>query len=134
MDSHNKMNKIFFISIALGSSLLFTSCYYDKKDEIYPQALTTTCDTTNITYAAVVVPILNSNCNNCHAASVAKSIGASIVLDNYTSVKIYVANNSLLNSINHTGGLTPMPLNGAKMNACDISKIAVWINRGSLNN
>lgn len=134
MDTLNKMKKILFISIALGSTLMFSSCYYDKKNEIYPQALTTTCDTTNITYATVVTPILNSNCNNCHAASVAKNIGANIVLDNYTSLKLYVTNNSLLNSINHTGGLTPMPLNGPKMNTCDISKITAWVNRGALNN
>ena len=134
MDTLNKMKRILFISIALGSTLMFSSCYYDKNNEIYPQALTTTCDTTNSTYAIVVAPILNSNCNNCHAASVAKNIGASIVLDNYTSVKIYVTNKQLLNSINHTGGLTPMPLNGPKMNACDISKISAWVNRGALNN
>lgn len=128
------MKKLFFISIALVSTLMFSSCFYDKKNEIYPQALTTTCDTTNSTYATTVVPILNSNCNNCHGTSVAKSIGASIVLDNYTSLKTYVTNNQLINSINHTGGITPMPLNGAKMNACDISKITAWVNRGALNN
>lgn len=128
------MKNILFTSIALGLTLMFSSCYYDKKNEIYPQALTSTCDTTNSTYANVVAPILNSKCNNCHAASVAKNIGANIVLDNFTSLKIYVTNNSLLNSINHTGGLTPMPLNGPKMNSCDIGKITAWVNRGALNN
>jgi mono/diheme cytochrome c family protein len=128
------MKKIFFISIALGSTLMFSSCFYDKKDQIYPQTLTATCDTTNSTYAAVVVPILNSNCNNCHAASVASKIGAGIILDSYNSLKIYVSNKQLINSINHTGGITPMPLNGVKMNACDISKIGAWVNRGALNN
>ncbi len=128
------MKKIFFISIAVGSTLIFSSCFYDKKNEIYPQVQATACDTTNSTYALTVAPILNTNCNNCHAASVAKSIGASIVLDNYTSLKTYVTNKQLINSINHTGGLTPMPLNGVKMNACDISKIGAWVNRGALNN
>ena len=128
------MKKIILKSIAVVSIFMFSSCFYDKKSEIYPQTLTTTCDTTNSTYATTVVSILNSNCNNCHSASVAKSIGASIVLDNYTSLKIYVANNQLINSINHTGGITPMPLNGAKINACDISKITAWVNRGALNN
>jgi len=128
------MKKIYFISIALGTIFLFSSCYYDKKDQIYPQALTTNCDTTNSTYASVVAPILNSNCNNCHAATVANKIGAGIILDSYTNLKTYVTNKQLLNSINHTGGLVPMPLNGVKMNACDISKISAWVNKGALNN
>lgn len=114
--------------------LLFSSCYYDKKDQIYPQATVVTCDTTNITYAAVVAPIIATNCAGCHATSVAAMNGAGIVLDNYTSLKPYVTNNYLLNSIVQNGSVPAMPLNLPKLSACNINKIAAWINRGALNN
>ncbi len=70
----------------------------------------------------------------CHAAAVANASGAGIVLDNYTSLKVYVSNNYLLNSIVQNGSVPAMPLNAAKLDACTINKIAAWINRGALNN
>ena len=94
--------------------LLFSSCYYDKKDQIYPQIAVASCDTTNSTYAAVVAPIISTNCAMCHASSVAAQSGAGIVLDNYTSLKPYVTNNFLLNSIVQNGSVPPMPLNMPK--------------------
>jgi mono/diheme cytochrome c family protein len=124
------INYIFIIVAILSLS----ACYYDKKDQIYPQAALTTCDTTNSTYAAVVAPILSTNCSNCHGTVVAAQFGAGIVLDNYTSLKPYVTNNFLMNSILQNGTVPPMPLNMPKMDACNIKKIAAWINRGALNN
>ena len=127
----NRYISLFFCFICI---LFFSSCYYDKKDQIYPQAATTACDTTNSTYTAVVAPIIKTNCSMCHAAAVANARGAGIVLDNYTSLKVYVTNNYLLNSIVQNGSVPAMPLNAAKLDACTINKIAAWINRGALNN
>jgi mono/diheme cytochrome c family protein len=130
---NNIKKNILTLLVILGIGL-FSSCYYDKKDQIYPQVAVTACDTTNITYQAVVAPILNTNCNSCHAASVANKSGAGIVLDNYVSLKPYITNSSLLNSIVQNGKVPPMPLNAPKLDACKISKIAAWINKGALNN
>jgi len=121
---------VFLLSFMLSIS----SCYYDKKDQIYPQVVAAACDTTISTYTAVVAPIISTNCAMCHANSVATKNGAGIVLDNYTSLKPYVTNNFLLNSIVQNGSVPPMPLNMPKMDACSIKKIATWINRGALNN
>ncbi len=121
---------IFIVTIVF----VFSSCYYDKKDQIYPQAAVTACDTTNSTYAAVVAPIISANCSGCHSTSLAAMNGAGIVLDSYTAIKPYVTNNFLLNSIVQNGTVPPMPLNMPKMNACSINKISAWINRGALNN
>ena len=123
-------------TLFISCILLFflSSCYYDKKDQIYPQAIVTACDTTNSTYTAVVAPIITANCANCHATGVASMNGAGIVLDNYTSLKPYITNNYLLNSIVQNGTVSPMPKNSPKMDACSIKKIVAWINRGALNN
>lgn len=127
-----KKNISFYFIIA--GSLLFSSCYYDKKDQIYPQVTAAACDVSNSTYAAVVAPIIAANCGNCHGTSNAKTNGAGIVLDNYTSIKPYVTNNFLLNSILQNGAVKPMPLNAPKIDACSIKKISTWINAGALNN
>jgi hypothetical protein len=128
------MNKYIAPFITIITICIFSSCYYDKKDQIYPQTALTACDTTNSTYTAVVAPLIKTNCAMCHATAVANASGAGIVLDNYTAVKVYVNNKMLLNSILQNGTVPPMPLNAAKLDACTINKIAAWINKGDLNN
>lgn len=134
MDTRNNWKHIQYAFLAITCCVIATSCYFDKKDQIYPQASTSTCDTTNVTYSAVVAPIIQTNCASCHATAVARLSGGGIILDNYTSLKPYVTNNFLLNSILQNGTVLAMPLNGPKINACSIKKISVWINNGALNN
>ena len=114
--------------------VLFSACYYDKKDLVYPQMATTSCDTTNITYAVTVTTILSTNCNNCHGATTANLSGGGIFLHTYAAVKPYITNGQLVNSILQNGKASPMPKNMAKMDVCSINKIILWVNKGALNN
>jgi mono/diheme cytochrome c family protein len=125
-----KYFKIAFVIIAISS---FTACYYDKKDQVYPQVVLAACDTTNVSYSVTVTNILNANCNNCHGAS-ANNLGGGIVLNTYATVKSYITNGRLVNSILQNGNASPMPKNMAKMDVCSINKIIVWVNRGAINN
>jgi len=127
------MQKYFKIALILIAISSFTACYYDKKDQVYPQVVVAACDTTNVSYSVTVTNILNTNCNNCHGAS-ANSLGAGIVLNTYASVKPYITNGRLVNSILQNGNASPMPKNMAKMDVCSINKIIVWANRGAINN
>ncbi|NCA30910.1 MAG: hypothetical protein EBS93_09390 [Chitinophagia bacterium] len=127
------MQKYFKIALILIAISSFTACYYDKKDQVYPQVVVAACDTTNVSYSVTVTNILNANCNNCHGTS-ANSLGAGIVLNTYASVKPYITNGRLVNSIIQNGNASPMPKNMAKMDACSINKIIVWANRGAINN
>ena len=106
-----------------------TGCYYDHANLVYPQA---TCTITTATYSANVTSILNANCYSCHAGNAAA--GGGIKLDTYASLKTYVNNGQLMNSINQKGGIPAMPLNGSKLAACDINAIQIWINNGAINN
>ena len=127
------MQKYFKIALILIAISSFTACYYDKKDQVYPQVVVAACDTTNVSYSVTVTNILNANCNNCHGAS-ANSLGAGIVLNTYASVKPYITNGRLVNSILQNGNASPMPKNMAKMDVCSINKIIIWANRGAINN
>ncbi|TAH05066.1 MAG: hypothetical protein EAZ16_03325 [Sphingobacteriales bacterium] len=117
--------------LLLAAVVVFSSCYYDKEAILYPGG--GTCDTAaTSTFSAVVLPILNTNCNNCHGGSA--TAGAGIILDTYASVKTQVNNGKLVGSIIHAAGYSAMPKNGAKMTACNIAKINRWVAAGALNN
>ena len=122
------------VIIALTGILLFSACYYDKKDQVYPQVVVASCDTTNITYAVTVTNILNTSCNSCHGATTANLSGGGILLSTYAAVKPYVTNGKLINSIEQNGQASAMPKNMAKLDQCTINKMILWVNKGALNN
>ncbi|GAB4335902.1 MAG: hypothetical protein OHK0038_13850 [Flammeovirgaceae bacterium] len=108
-----------------------TSCYWDNEERLYPQ-LSNNCDTTNITYSGSVAPIINSSCNTCHNKQNANVLGSGIVLDDYNSLKARA--NTVLGSINHQSGFSPMPKNANKLISCQITIITKWVNAGMPNN
>jgi len=133
MGIHNKMKFIKYLFLIGMVLFLFNACYYDKKDQVYPQVVVAACDTANVSYSVTMTNILNANCNSCHGAS-ANSLGAGIFLNTYASVKPYINSGRLVNSILQNGSASPMPKNMAKMDVCSINKIILWVNKGAINN
>jgi mono/diheme cytochrome c family protein len=133
MGIHNKMKFIKYLFLIGMLLFLFNACYYDKKDQVYPQVVVAACDTANVSYSVTVTNILNANCNSCHGAS-ANTLGAGIFLNTYASVKPYITSGRLVNSILQNGAASPMPKNMAKMDVCSINKIIIWVNKGAINN
>jgi hypothetical protein len=123
---------IIFILIIVVSMFALNSCYYDKESQLYPVG-STNCDTTNITYSITIRNILQNNtCLGCHSGSGAS--GGNIILDNYSSVRLYAQNGKLYGTINHSPGFVPMPQSGGKISPCDIKKVKNWIDSGTQNN
>lgn len=121
----NKIKSILVLGV-----ILIAGCYYDKEDLLYPD--TGNCDTSNSTYSLKVLPALQTyGCIGCHSGS---APSGNVLLDNHANVKIYVQNGKLYGAISHTGGYSPMPQGGNKMNNCTISQIKAWIDAGALNN
>lgn len=88
------------------------------------------CDTTQFTYAAVIQPLLATNCIGCHKAP---APGGGIELSTYAAVRREADNGNLLGSITHASGFVPMP-QGGKLSDCEITQIEKWINNGAANN
>jgi mono/diheme cytochrome c family protein len=109
-------------------AMVVSSCYYDNEALLYGAQ---SCDTTHVTYALTIAPILNSNCLQCH--SQAASNGG-IVLEGYSNVKSHVDNGKLIGAISHANGFSPMPKNAPQLSTCDIEKIKNWISNGTINN
>ncbi len=49
----------------LGIIVLLSGCYYDNEEELYP---TNFCETTNVSYAGMIKPLLQARCAQpgCH--------------------------------------------------------------------
>lgn len=111
---------LFLISL---STLFFSSCYYDNRQDMLGTA--GVCDTSNVQFAAIVNPIITQNCNGCHGGV---SPSGGISLEGHTNVKNQIT--AILNSINSGS----MPKGSPKLDDCTILKIQTWANNGSLNN
>ena len=111
---------------------LAASCTYSHGD---PAAVVVPCDASaqTATYAAVISPIFDAHCRECHSSSVAGTLGGGNDFGNYQSIKRYPAA-SLLGSIENAPGYDAMPKGRAKISACDIERIKAWMAAGELEN
>jgi len=121
------------ITCAVLLMFIVFGCYYDSKEYLYP-ILSSSCDTTNVTFSGSVKPALQSYCVSCHSNSNAASFGSNIKLEDYADVKIQATNGKLLGSLMHQSGYSAMPKGGGSLDACKLTTIKKWINTGSLNN
>ena len=99
---------IFSLATIAIFSYFISGCYYDNEEALYPE-LSSSCDTTNITFSGTIVPILSSNCYSCHSDANATAFGGSIHLEAIADVRTNSA--KILVSINQTGA-KPMPPSG----------------------
>lgn len=121
---------ILILATGLFIAAFLNSCYYDKEDFLYPPAPnhSSSCDTTNVTYSAIVKPIFDNNCIGCHGS------GSAYNYDGYAALSGFLATNAqkLLDNINYTSS-QQMPPSG-KLDACYIKQITLWIQAGYPNN
>lgn len=122
------MKKIMLAAIML---VAFAGCYNDKYDKLYP----VTCDTTTVSYAHDIAPIMNASCNTagCHGAGGGTS-GLDFTI--FLQLQGQATADILLNDINGTlgRGNHAMPKDLPKLAQCDINKITRWVNQGAQNN
>jgi len=123
------MNKNFTFSCSFLLLLSIVSCTYHSEEELYPAD---PCDTTNVTYSGVVLHIIELNCYDCHSDE--NVTISNVSLEGYDNLKIKVDDGTLLKTIKHEPGVSPMPDDRPKLNDCDIMKIELWVNDGAPNN
>jgi hypothetical protein len=119
--------KIVFTLILISFwALSLPSCYYDNEEELYSG---NSCDTTAVSYASDIVPILQNNCYGCHDASNFSTSGTQF--DQYALIKILANNGKLTNRTNSVNA--PMPPT-ALMDDCNRVKIKAWVDAGAPQN
>lgn len=105
--------------------ILFTGCYYDKGELIYPDS-TVDCSKVTATYSAVK-PIVATKCNTtgCHNAA---SAAGSVVLETYDQVK------ALASRIKQRALVEKTMPPGTPLTTSEIAILTCWINSGTPNN
>lgn len=123
-----KTRKNIFIAFPLLLAF-FYGCYNDNAEDLYPS--TTGCDTSSVTYAGTVKPIMDASCatSGCHQGVSPTGYD----LSTYAGVLAVAQNGELVESIEQTGS-NPMPQGAAKLDDCAIAKIRTWVNNGAPNN
>lgn len=112
----------------LLASTIFSSCYYDKLEELYPGGVVNPCDPAlPATYTGSIEYIINFNCVSCHSS---KNPSGNVALTNYDEVKSYAASGLLLNVIERKAGVKAMPPSQS-LPSCQIEKIKTWIESGT---
>lgn len=112
---------------------LFGGCYYDSEEQLYPK-LDQACDTTGVTFSKSILPILQTNCYNCHSASENANLAKGINLEDFSLLKQRINTGEFYSSVVQDFTVLPMPKDGAKLDTCSIAKIKIWIDKGALNN
>ncbi len=119
---------IAIIFLSSMSALIWSGCYYDNEEELYPFE---PCETTNMSFTTDILPIFDLNCNVCHATS--QALG-NVILDTHADVKKQVDAVRLLGAIRHENGFSQMPQGQPQLTFCTIDKIASWVAAGAPNN
>lgn len=89
------------------------------------------CDSINVTYSLTIKPMLDSYCKGCHSGA---SPSAGISITSYAETQSIASDGSLLGTIEHQAGFSPMPKNASKLSDCNIKQLNKWINDGMQNN
>lgn len=116
------------IVLASITILMFSHCYYDSAENLYPE-LPGDCDTSNVSFELTIRPLLSANCWACHSDATAAAFGNNLALENYTDV--INLQSAVLGAISHQPPFSPMPKNGSKLNSCLIRQFEIWIETGS---
>ena len=108
---------------ALLLAAVFSGCYYDKEELLYPSEKA--CDPT-ISFTVEIMPIIQTRCAivACHDAG-SGNIGGPFT--NYTQIK-----NKAINIKSQVlSGAMPQ---GSSLSAAQIQAISCWVSNGALNN
>lgn len=112
------------ISSVLALAFVFSSCYYDKEELLYPSPVD--CNTLNARYSTHIAPIIQTRCaiSGCHDASSGNKGGP---FTNYTLVQLKA------NTIKAQVESGAMP-QGSSLTANEIRLISCWVSSGAPNN
>jgi hypothetical protein len=111
---------LLFIASLLGLS----ACYYDNEEDLYG----TGCDTTAVSYAADIWPLIETNCQTgCHAPG-GSAIGH--IFTDHVSVMAKVINGSMKNRVVVQRDMPP----GTVLTDCQVQKVEAWMLQGALDN
>lgn len=88
-----------------------------------------TCETAGTKYSTFVKTLIQARCQGCHSGT---SPQGNVNLSTHAGVQTVALNGKLYSAVTRTANW--MPRGGAKLDACSLAKLKVWIDAGALNN
>jgi uncharacterized membrane protein len=121
-----------FLALVL---IMAVRCTYKKAEDVYPVNNTGTCDTSNVSYAKTIQPVLSTNCYSCHSKA-NSALGGGYVLDNYNDLAVQAQKGFLYANVAEKDLNSPshMPRGAPSLADCEIFKIKAWVDQGYKNN
>lgn len=89
------------------------------------------CNTTDVSFAMTVSPLISNTCKGCHSGS-APSGGVN--LSNYANIRAAALSGRLVGAISWQPGYAKMPQGGSKLPQCTIDQISSWVDAGAPDN
>lgn len=131
-----------YLPALLYGAVVYLGCIHKpfKAATPAPVVVVPVCDTINVSYSAVIKPLLQANCYECHATAVTANGG--LDLEDFTSLKNYltlgfrgdgVYGSKLYHCALHSTNALPMPP-VYKLDSCSMSKLACWLRAGGRDN
>ena len=123
------MNAHFYLK-ALAIAFLFSSLLLSSCGEDEPKPMT--CDTSNVSFSGVILPIIEQNCfNGCHSGA---NPSSGFTLESYADVKVKVDDGRLGGAVQRKPDFGAMPLNMDPLPVCEVDQIIAWIDQGAQDN
>lgn len=118
------------------NSLMLDNCSINQikvwANRITKTIPTPSCDTSAVTYAQHIAPIIQKKCASCHSAAYYMKSGGEVRIATYDDVLNRI--DKIQADVNQIGvegtDYNPMPKKGLKLDNCSINKIQAWINQG----
>ncbi len=119
--------------ILLSAALLLGACTSQNGEDLLQAGglPAPSCDTTQVTYAGTIAPLLQQHCSSCHGGSQPAS---GFNVSSLAQVQRVAASGQLLGTVNHDPGYPAMPQGGAKLSDCDLTHLRRWVAAGAPNN
>lgn len=122
--------KAFLTVLTFATVISLSGCYYDTEETLYP-AKSNACDTTSVTYAGTIKPIMEQYCVGCHSGA---SASGGVELATYDGAKVSGLNGSLYGSVVFDPNWSKMPKGGNQIDICSQTQIKIWVDAGCPNN
>lgn len=115
--------------LLLASAMWLSSCAYNVESELYPTEVP--CDTTAVSFAGNVLPLVEDRCAGCHSGS---SPAAGLELTTYAEIRAIGISGMLSDRVNRSDmDELLMPPDGP-LSDCSLRTLAAWVNDGCLEN
>lgn len=125
----NLMRVLLPLASIVVIALIWSSCSYDNVESLVGK--TEECDTIDVSYAALIAPVMAANCNSCHSA--ASPLGG-VKTSDHSGLSVVAANGKLAGTVNHLPGYPSMPQSQPQLDSCSLRRINAWINQGYPDN